>query len=75
MLVGSAVRRVAIIGGVRIPFARSYAWLGITAACATPAVSMRAIRASTSDAPPASDASTPRKALTSPTWWWQSKMS
>ena len=24
MLVGSAVRRVAIIGGVRIPFARSY---------------------------------------------------
>src|SRR5438477_10255269 len=24
MLVGSAVRRVAIVGGVRIPFARSY---------------------------------------------------
>jgi acetyl-CoA C-acetyltransferase len=24
MLVGSAVRRVAIIGGVRIPFARAY---------------------------------------------------
>jgi acetyl-CoA C-acetyltransferase len=24
MLVGSAVRRVAIVGGVRIPFSRSY---------------------------------------------------